>query len=94
MLIGFIQQDAPEKLNQFYANVTDHVVALDLEMGFVMAFYVGQCVGADYFNLDFEGETTGDSMYLDSSADCAALFPNWNSPVNCSYQDQDAEEWI
>lgn len=94
ILAYFIRQVAPDKLDQFYANVTDYEQEIDRETGFMMAFYAAQCVGVDYFNIDMAEETTGDSMYLDFNGEIKKLLPNLGSPVSCCYQDQDSEEWV
>lgn len=91
MLASFIQQVAPEKLSQFYANVTDHVVPLDREMGFIMAFYAAKCVGADYYNTEFYEETVGDSMYIDPTGELRQLFPSLSTPATCSFTYEGAE---
>ena len=64
MLSDLIKKLAPEKMGHFDENVTNYDELMHRGSGFIMAFYAAQCIGADYFNNDFDNTRLDGSDFM------------------------------
>ena len=93
LLSDLIIELAPEKISHFDENVTLHEKPMSRELGFVMAYYAAECIGADNFNNDFDNTRAdgGDFWECDWN-DYIDLFPHvFEGPAYCGWEGQPPE---
>lgn len=98
ILVDLIEQLAPETMPQFDENVTDYDELMHRGSGFVMAFYAAQCIGADYFNNDFDNTRLDGSDFMnDWPEKFSRLYPHvGEGPVLCGPEgaaEEDKNQW-
>ena len=84
---------APEEMAHFDENVNTHEKAMSRELGFVMAYYAAECIGANHFNNDFDNTRAdgGDFWECDWN-DYIDLFPYvFEGPAYCGWEGQPPE---
>lgn len=84
---------APERISHFEENVTSHNKPMSRELGFVMAYYASECIGANNFNNDFDNTRADGGDFWDCDwNDYLELFPHvFEGPHYCGWEGQPPE---
>lgn len=93
LLSDLVTELAPDKISHFDENVTAHDKPMSRELGFVMAYYAAECIGANNFNNDFDNSRAdgGDFWECDWN-DYLELFPYvFEGPSYCGWEGQPPE---
>lgn len=93
LLSDLITELAPEKISHFDENVTSHEKLMSRELGFVMAYYAAECIGANNFNNDFDNTRADGGDFWDCDwNDYIELFPHvFEGPGYCGWEGQPPE---
>jgi len=93
LLSDLVTELAPEKISHFDENVTSHEKPMSRELGFVMAYYAAECIGANNFNNDFDNSRADGGDFWDCDwNDYIELFPHvFEGPGYCGWEGQPPE---
>lgn len=93
LLSDLITELAPEKISHFDENVTSHEKLMSRELGFVMAYYAAERIGANNFNNDFDNTRADGGDFWDCDwNDYIELFPHvFEGPGYCGWEGQPPE---
>lgn len=95
LLVDLITRLAPDKMAHFDENVTMHEKLMSRELGFVMAYYAAECIGANNFNNSFDNSRADGGDFWDCDwNDYLALFPHvFEGPHYCGSEGTPESAW-
>lgn len=95
LLVDLITQLAPDKKAHFDENVTLHEKLMSRELGFVMAYYAAECIGANNFNNSFDNSRADGGDFWDCDwNDYLLLFPHvFEGPHYCGSEGTPESAW-
>ena len=95
LLSDLIIHLAPDKISHFDENVTLHEKPMSRELGFVMAFYAAECIGANNFNNNFDNSRADGGDFWDCDwNDYTPLFPHvFEGPYYCGSEGTPEDSW-